>query len=917
MTPALLQDVKQPIGWNINPLDVHEGVFLDHVEGTKCHSHTVLHSLGFARKVYDIAARTTGLRPVIVFREDNKDQNVDDSRYRDLRAYARKFKTTEDYWDDAYIYVWNEPPAGGSKSAAAHILRRSIEACEAFADEGVKAVIGNFPCSDLYENYGDRKWVDEGLYDEALRVWSQWTNAGHGYIGEHGWYTFGLWSWTAGRNPFDMENPDLVTEDRWPTPDEVLASPDNWLMGRPFSTTLARCKVLGIEPYLSIGTEGGADWMPNAEAEGWAWSIQRELGIASFKRDGILKQKEMLAKMLRTDEPTAVIKNIRWLARLLRRARTTQVVHLFTLSKNSRWLNYDYSNWPEFWEPFYALADELQTEASPMPVPPAQPAPVTTVDLSQYLLGDGRVYKLAGMGDETLQTQFKDGYGYQVKNEHWEAIWFDANSIYRGMDTSPGNGNVYSLWTGSRYGSVWSPRRMTVGQTVKRSPTVIFQRAATGAEVVRYVDTTYLTFAAHHPTYTFQSGVTLRDVIELRAAPDVNGSAFETYFYAKGYGLVGWKGGGVGASYISGVPAPAPPIRETLSWFTQPVPPPVENISMPNPVPKPADAGSPERVTLKEDYSLRTGPGTTWPRVKAGAQDVILTAGTALDRFPKQVDGPINAGSGPWVWVETSSVGGWMADQNQFAPVFGEPTVLLDVPFVSQYGVDADGPNACGPASGAMAVNWKHKLLNAYQVTAKEFGDDIGHDPGEATTLEQIRDGLKLPLYDIQSTYHAAKNGNAATPAEMRAHLDSGGMVIVLFERGRVPGTQDYYNYTRAHISPLIGYGNGFFVLADPLAIDDRGKRLKVADADLTAAMASSTWQNADGSIGTNTAHQSLFVEAPRLPEPPVPPDLYAAVLAQAARLEHAHADLLTAQQAYTLAVAEVLESLRGIVGAS
>lgn len=387
MTTPLLQDVRQPIGWNINPLDVSEHVFLAHVEGTKCHSHTVLHSLGFARKVYDISARTTGLRPVIVFREDDKDANVDASRYRDLRAYARKFKTTEDYWDDAYIYVWNEPPAGGDKARAAHILRRSIEACEAFADEGVKAVIGNFPCSDLYENYGDKKWIDEGLFDEALRVWSQWTNAGHGYIGEHGWYTFGLWSWTAGRNPFDMENPGLVTEDRWPTPDEVITSPDNWLNGRPLSTTYARCKVLGIEPYLSIGTEGGADWMPNAEIEGWAWSIQHALGIDVFKRDGILKQRDMLAVMMRTDEATAVIKNIRWLARLIRRARFVQAIHLFTLSKNSRWVNYDYSNWPEFWEPFYGLVEELRgtppvsTPTVPPPTTGGKPATLVKVPL--------------------------------------------------------------------------------------------------------------------------------------------------------------------------------------------------------------------------------------------------------------------------------------------------------------------------------------------------------------------------------------------------------------------------------------------------------------------------------------------------------------------------------------------------------
>jgi hypothetical protein len=41
---------------------------------------------------------------------------------------------------------------------------------------------------------------------------------------------------------------------------------------------------------------------------------------------------------------------------------------------------------------------------------------------------------------------------------------------------------------------------------------------------------------AHHDTWTSRAGITLQDVIEIQW---VNGG--ETYFYCRGYGLVGWE----------------------------------------------------------------------------------------------------------------------------------------------------------------------------------------------------------------------------------------------------------------------------------------------------------------------------------------------------------------------------------------
>jgi hypothetical protein len=66
----------------------------------------------------------------------------------------------------------------------------------------------------------------------------------------------------------------------------------------------------------------------------------------------------------------------------------------------------------------------------------------------------------------------------------------------------------------------------------------------------------WLRFDAFHPTYTFGSGITLRNVIELAWLLSPEGKPVESYFYAEGYGLVGWGSNDRGYSYVNEVHAP-------------------------------------------------------------------------------------------------------------------------------------------------------------------------------------------------------------------------------------------------------------------------------------------------------------------------------------------------------------------------
>jgi len=170
---------------------------------------------------------------------------------------------------------------------------------------------------------------------------------------------------------------------------------------------------------------------------------------------------------------------------------------------------------------------------------PPSPFPVT-IDLLEYIKGDGRLYEMtnANGGSERFQTQAPsvDEF-WQTKNGNAEQLFQTSNSIYRGWDTSPGEGRYYQLQEPKGTDmSRWLPRHMSVGQSFSVALWVQFYdwNCNPSEDNSGLVEDTRK-FVKRYSQWTSRAGITLNDVIEIEWV-----SGGELYFYAKGYGLVQW-----------------------------------------------------------------------------------------------------------------------------------------------------------------------------------------------------------------------------------------------------------------------------------------------------------------------------------------------------------------------------------------
>lgn len=176
-----------------------------------------------------------------------------------------------------------------------------------------------------------------------------------------------------------------------------------------------------------------------------------------------------------------------------------------------------------------------------------------TIDLLPYLMGDGRLYEVRHPdgATERLQTQRgAAGIFYQTKNHLWEELRADEFYIWRGLDTSPapdsqGRARVYRQYEPGQSMARWCPRRMAVGQTwtAPVAHTVQFYEKGSCHPLSENSGqaTNRMTLVAHHRMRVW-NGLTINDVIEMK-------SPHETYFFARGYGLVAW-GSSWGSSAI-------------------------------------------------------------------------------------------------------------------------------------------------------------------------------------------------------------------------------------------------------------------------------------------------------------------------------------------------------------------------------
>lgn len=167
------------------------------------------------------------------------------------------------------------------------------------------------------------------------------------------------------------------------------------------------------------------------------------------------------------------------------------------------------------------------------------PPTTAKVDMLPYIQGVGVLYEVRNEwgSQERFQTQIHGSQTWQTKNDKAECFIITADFVYRDWDLSPGGDRFYRLLESGIPASKWIPRHMAVGETFVKSRRVQYYNWDCSLSDANSGDVTdTMKFVAHHDSYTFKTGITLNDVIELVWA---NGP--EHYFYANGYGLVAWE----------------------------------------------------------------------------------------------------------------------------------------------------------------------------------------------------------------------------------------------------------------------------------------------------------------------------------------------------------------------------------------
>jgi hypothetical protein len=225
----------------------------------------------------------------------------------------------------------------------------------------------------------------------------------------------------------------------------------------------------------------------------------------------------------------------------------------------------------------------LPIVAKPVPPPPVGSA----YDMTDFMTVDGAygtIYEVQhSSGSQARhQTQTNALKFFHTKGEpiaEWEELWATSDYIYRGTDTSPGDVNgdgradYYTLRENNQYGSKWAPRFWRVGDIFERNPLVTFYSKDTCGDFVSGTSRTWLKFETFHEKYTFASGITVSNVVQLAWLLAPNASPIERYYYAEGYGLVGWEStDGHGFSYLSEIHSLGQRpnnVRETISCLNQ------------------------------------------------------------------------------------------------------------------------------------------------------------------------------------------------------------------------------------------------------------------------------------------------------------------------------------------------------------
>lgn len=172
--------------------------------------------------------------------------------------------------------------------------------------------------------------------------------------------------------------------------------------------------------------------------------------------------------------------------------------------------------------------------------------PIDTIDLAPYFsTGSDKHSQLfelqtVGAGTERVQLkQYANGISHITKNDVYEELRVTHDRIQRSVDTSMDADHLYYL---SYVGGFvdWLKRYMYIGEQFVSTPVVTVQRKSDCGVVSVNGTTDYLTLKKRHDVFVGLNNVILNDVIEVEWRKSASGEIEETYYFAKGLGLVGW-----------------------------------------------------------------------------------------------------------------------------------------------------------------------------------------------------------------------------------------------------------------------------------------------------------------------------------------------------------------------------------------
>jgi len=184
-------------------------------------------------------------------------------RTRTVDEHFRLLSSFAALYPDVWWYVSNEPIPGDSERQKMMDWHAAlIDKCAA---ANIRVCVGNLATAAMSNTKAD---IDAGRWDTLLRKFGE--HAGRRVNGEAqillGVHTYAhaLIPWhCAGRSPDDLDNPPAIASDKWPTAQDVYATPeDNWLVFRE-DWFVKRIQALTGKIIDVAVTEFGWDRMPN------------------------------------------------------------------------------------------------------------------------------------------------------------------------------------------------------------------------------------------------------------------------------------------------------------------------------------------------------------------------------------------------------------------------------------------------------------------------------------------------------------------------------------------------------------------------------------------------------------------------------------------------------------------------------